>query len=215
MREVRIGILPGQRVLIAGRTGSGKTHFARWLARQMSGGIVLDPKADDAWLDLPGAVVVPGYEIPEDLASPDPERRIRWAILRPPPGELSEMAMAFDGVLADVIARWHDLTVVVDELYTLHISGRPGPGLTGILTRGRSRGISAIMCTQRPRWISRFTLSEADALAVFALTLPADRKPFYELSGKKIFLKMLPPREFLWYIVSSDFVARCAPIEDS
>lgn len=215
MREVRIGILAGQRVLIAGRTGSGKTHFARWLARQMSGGIVLDPKGDDAWLALPGSAVVPGYEIPEALADPDPEQRIRWAILRPPPAEPAEMARSFDGVLYDVVSRWHDLAVVIDELYTLHISGRPGPGLTGVLTRGRSRGIAAIMCTQRPLWISRFTLSEADAIAGFSLNWPADRKTLYEISGKKAFLKKLRPREFLWYIVSSDFVARCAPLEDS
>ena len=209
---VRIGILPGQRVLIAGRTGSGKSYFARWIARQMSGGIILDPKSDVLWLSLPGVMVVNSYTIPPELA--DPKSGIRWALLRPPPEDLDDAARHFDAVLVEVVNGWANLAVVVDELYSLHVAGRPGPGLVALLTRGRSRGLSAIMATQRPAWISRFCLSESDALAGFALNLSDDRRALFAITGKKQFLERLPPREFLWYIFSSDFLARCAPIEE-
>ena len=211
-RIVRIGILPGQRLLIAGRTGSGKSHFARWVARQMPGGIILDPKADDLWLGLPEARIVTSYTVPPELG--EPGSGMRWAILRPAPEDLDEAAQRYDGTLAQIVSGWRNMTVVADELYTLHVSGRPGPGLVALLTRGRSLGLSAILATQRPAWISRFCLSEADALAGFALNLSDDRRALYSITGKRQFLDRLPPREFLWYIFSTDFLARCAPIEE-
>lgn len=64
----------------------------------------------------------------------------------------------------------------IDELFMFHNNGRHGRGLLGLYTRGRSRGITTIACTQRPAWISGFAISEANKYYAFYLEMDADKK---------------------------------------
>ena len=69
----------------------------------------------------------------------------------------------------------------VDELYQLHHNGRAGAGLLGVLTRGRSKGITFLGGCQRPTWISRFCLTESQKFYIYRLLDTRDRKNLAEI----------------------------------
>lgn len=55
----------------------------------------------------------------------------------------------------------HGWCIYIDEAFHLHKHGKwMQDELEKLLTQGRSLGISMVMGTQRPVWISRFSLSE-------------------------------------------------------
>lgn len=197
---------PGQRGILCGQTGSGKTwggifqlqHSPQPLV------IVLDTKGEPAFNTLPlGRETHDFYESGDEMAkalkSPDLPN---YMIVRPSADELADV-MEMDGVLQAIYRARRKCLVFIDEAYQWHVNGKAGAGLTGLLTRGRSMGISTLIATQRPAWISRFCFSEAQKFFIYKLSDKKDRKTIAEYIPD-FDAEIVVPKYNFWYYDNSD-----------
>lgn len=165
---------PGERAFVAGMTGSGKTAFVAWLLQRMDSApvIILDTKEEQKFLALPNSVLV------SDIAGLDQainDESVDYIVLRPPV-ELANDWEELDAVLLHIYINYTNVVVDIDEAYMVHNSARAGRGLNALMTRGRARGITTILCTQRPAWISKFVITEAQKFYIFYLQTREDKK---------------------------------------
>lgn len=173
MADERRSIIPtlGERALIIGQTGSGKTVFCKWLLRRLpqSPVVIYDTKHEGNFADLPNCAATGDWDELHEMAN-NPE--IHYIVFQPEtidPDELDEyLGFHYDD--------FSDVPAYIDELYSFHNNYRAGPGLTKLLTRGRSRGLTTIMGTQRPAMISNFAYSESQSFFVFHLNHDDDIK---------------------------------------
>lgn len=152
-----------QRLLVLGRTGSGKTRAAYWHLAQRNLNympwIVLNHKAEKLIDNAPGAQFVeldfvpkkPGLYIYHPIPEQDDERVTK--------------------LLWQIHAR-ENAGIYVDEGYMVD---RKDPAMQAILTQGRSKHIPMVILSQRPVWLTRFAVSESDFYQLFELTDRADR----------------------------------------
>lgn len=192
----------GERALIVGQTGSGKTAFACHLLHSLKFApfIIYDTKEEEKFDALERSTVVHNEEEKRKALS---DEEIDFVIYRPDL-DVTVDSEAMDNLLLTHYNEHHNIGAYLDEAYSFHNGGRAGTGLTGLLTRGRSRGITSIISTQRPALISRFCISEAQKHFIFRLTDMKDKKrigdfvpDFAELSD--------PPRFGYWrYSVGDD-----------
>ncbi len=195
-------VMPGKRVIISGRTGSGKTVGATWLLSRSPGcWLILDRKYDALLGELG-----PQVELGDNYDKLWAENRV--LVVRPTTSDSTEL----DDWIGHVSERWQHVGLFVDELYYIHKNGQAGNGLTGWLTRGRSRGQSFIGCTQRPAWVSRFCFSESDYIATYALNLADDRKRMLEFTGHPDMLKKFRRYRWGWYDVANDKLTKYGPV---
>jgi len=166
--------LSGERVFVTGQTGSGKTAFIVWLLARMTQSPVMiyDTKEEDKYLTLPDSLLVSSQAEADDAFH---NAEYDYIIVRPPVAETSEPEV-MDAYLLHHYEAYSNCVAVVDEAYQFHRGGRAFPGLIALMTRGRARGLTTIMCTQRPAWISKFLISESQKFYVFYLMLSDDRK---------------------------------------
>jgi hypothetical protein len=66
--------------------------------------------------------------------------------------------------------------IYFDELTNWHRGNQTGPGLINLLTRGRSRGKTTLMATQRPAWVSRSCFTETDKFFIHRMQDLRDAK---------------------------------------
>lgn len=155
-----------QRILIIGKTGTGKTCGAVWhLSHQdfsKKTWIVLNHKGDDLIDSIAGAEHV-------DLDfRPDPKNKGLF-IYHPIP-QVDDDAVT--ELLWDIHAQGN-IGVYIDEGYMIP---NRDPAMQALLTQGRSKNIPMIILSQRPAWITRFCISEADFFQVFYLADKRDRQ---------------------------------------
>jgi len=162
----------GERLIFLGQTGRGKTTgmiavLDRWYygRRQIE---VLDGKADPAWERL----AVPRLTDLRQVV------KRRWpqtpmVVWRPEAGDLA------DPTRLDVWCHWvysrQHTVAVVDELTLLAPSPDPPLGYLSCVTRGRTRDITLLVGTQRPRRVPLITFSEATWVFCFGLSDQRDR----------------------------------------
>lgn len=183
MVEHSILLQPGERGLIVGQTGSGKTYFAVWMLHHEPKAPVLifDTKDEDKFPLMPNARTVSEWMGKNSVMEALEDEKTDYVVFRPSEDHIAD-PMALDGFLRAVYngARgsgpMSGVTVYIDEIYSFHKHGQAGPGLVALLTRGRSRGLKTIMATQRPAWLSRFAITEAQRYYVFRLVDERDRK---------------------------------------
>jgi energy-coupling factor transporter ATP-binding protein EcfA2 len=175
-KEQKLDIRPqqGERALIVGQTGSGKSAFLIWLLMRvpMSPVIIYETKEEPKFQHLPGVVFV---QTPEDLYNAYHDQAADYIVMQPDIDTCSNPTM-LDELLYTHYNQFPNSVCAIDELYMFHNSGRHGRGLLGLYTRGRSRGITTISCTQRPAWISGFAISEAQKYYAFYLEMMNDKK---------------------------------------
>lgn len=195
---------PGQRALIVGRTGSGKTQAALFLLSLMDYDerpwIVLDYKGESNIAQIPGAEVI---NLRADLWKLEPG----IYIIRP---QLFE-AEAVEKLLWDV---WQckNIGLFIDEGYMLPDRS---DAFRAILTQGRSKKISVILLTQRPVAIDRFAISESDYFQIFHLNDKQDRKRVQEYVPYDFDREAkLEPYHSIWYDVAADRLQRLAPVPE-
>jgi hypothetical protein len=167
--------------------------------------VIMDTKHDDNFDDWRP---VSGLQTPKRLAGIWKEKQ--FITIRPKPAETNKDAL--DEYLGDLHESFENFGVLIDETYHFALGPNPGPGLTGLVTRGRSRGQAVIMGMQRPAKIPLFVLSEANAHAVLPLTMDADRKRMEELTGAREMLNRGTPRHWLYYDMDRGELTAYGPV---
>ncbi len=189
----------GERVLTIGQTGSGKTVLNSWLLTRIENSptIIYDTKEEPKFNSLPRSSRVTNWDNVR-RAVDNPE--IDYIIFQPPINEMAD-PMALDNYLMRHYFEFHDCTAYIDEIYQFHKGPHSGPGLMSLLTRGRSKGITTLMSTQRPRYLTNFAISETQKFFVMKITFRDDNKrlsdfiPDYDAKNPPA----LPDHGFLFY----------------
>jgi energy-coupling factor transporter ATP-binding protein EcfA2 len=199
----------GTRTVIAGRTGSGKTTLAAYLMEKRSRQhwAILNPKHTAGYKDLPDAVVMDGWKPAKFDKLIEKHRFVVINFHKE-----QTKAEPMDDCLTYIHDGFEDIGIACDELYYLHVGGKAGDGLTGVLTRGRERNQTFLGLMQRPAWVSRFCFSEADNIVCMALNLEDDRKRVFEMTGDERFMSSLPKRHWRWYNVDADMASLWGPV---
>jgi hypothetical protein len=199
----------GERAFVVGGTGSGKTAFAVWLLPyvDVTPFVIYDTKIERKYEALPASRIVETFK---DLSKACGDKSIDYVIYRPTVSLLHDVK-AMDALLGYHYETFKRSGVMIDELTQFTRSSYPGPGMTSLLTRGRSRGITTVMCTQRPSGIPLFCISESEKYYIFKLKLEEDRERFdgavpgkeYKSAGaiKRLKFSRLPepPKHGFWY----------------
>jgi hypothetical protein len=187
---------PGERGIIIGSTGGGKTGLATWMLRRfpVAPVVIYDTKSERKFEALPRAAVFTDWEV---MAEATYDEELHYLIYRPGAFELHDPGLLDSYLMAHYDA-FPGVPAYIDELTSFQSLGRPRPGLTALLTRGRDLGLTTLMATQRPAFISGYTLSESQNYYIFGLNRAKDRKsvadcvPGYDELGN-------PPRHQFYY----------------
>jgi hypothetical protein len=199
----QLDIIParGERAFIVGQTGSGKTAFACWIVKRtpITPFVIFDTKEETKFDRFENSISVSSWEavLEATTQNENDEPMPDYIVFRPPVEELNDPD-ALDNYLARFYADFRNAGCFIDEAYTFHKGARAGPGLTGLLTRGRSRGLTTIMCAQRPAWISRFAITETQKQYVFKLVDKRDKKTLSDIIPNFDELPD-PPKFGFWY----------------
>jgi hypothetical protein len=173
-----VDIIPGmgERVLICGQTGSGKTAFACWLLREIEPTpfVIYDTKLEPKFDALPNSKRV--HTLDQAAEALD-DIGIDYVIMTPPEAIMGDKK-ALDGLLYHHYRHWQGVGAYIDEVTSFNDNARADPGLLNMLSRGRSKGITCVMSTQRPAWLSRYCLTESQRFYMFAVTDSNDLKRF-------------------------------------
>ena len=195
---------PGKRALILGKTGSGKTIGASWLLSRSPGRwVILNAKYDEFLSQL-------GPHVEWDAKSIiKATKKNRVVVAHPKDFKADEL----DDVLFELCESRHSISVFIDELMYLHKgNGTAGPGLLGLLTRGRSRKQSFIGCSQRPAYLSNFCYSESEYFGVYKLKLPDDWKKIIAFSGQPKIKAERKPHFWGWIDGTEDILTEYGPV---
>lgn len=201
----------GERALIVGQTGSGKTVFAVWLLRHIPTApiFIYDTKDEPKFRRLPNSIVV--TTVQEALKAYHDEK-IDYVIVEPPVELLGDPEQ-LDNYLYYHYMNFRDSVCYIDEAYTFHNNGRAFKGLIALLSRGRSRGITTIISTQRPQGISRLCITEAQKVYVFRLADKLDRKRISDVIPNFDDYKLPPKHGFYFFESGEDSAHLLRPVK--
>lgn len=200
---MRYSFLPdrGERALIVGQTGSGKTAFCVWMMMRIPYApiIIYDTKDETKFQRLPDSKIVVTMQ---EVAEAYDDEELDYIIVQPPV-ELLGKPDLLDDYLWFHYQHLRDSVCYIDEATTFHNNGRAYKGLIALLSRGRSRGITTIVSTQRPQGISRLCITEAQKLYIFRLGDRLDRKRLADVIPNFDDYK-LPPKFGFYYFESGE-----------
>lgn len=164
-----ISIPVQSRGFLTGQTGSGKSTLARLLLADKAQLLVVDPKGE--FYPYQAHTVTSDYRAIPQLG--DRMAETGEAVVWRPPVEDHDPRLVSD-VLLWAFERTNTY-VYIDEVTAVCPNANLYPlYLRAIITQGRSRSVGCLCATQRPAYIPRFVISEAECYYVFRLTQPDD-----------------------------------------
>lgn len=194
MAQLDLSVKANDRTFIAGKTGSGKTFFARYLLQSAKRLVVLDPKG------MLSREEDPDWRLTDWSAAGEKALRggkpCRLRVPYPQNGDWAPFVKA--------VFEARNVTLYIDEMYGVVSPGKNPEvldWLTACWTRGRQLGIGVITATQRPVWVPLFSMSESDWFFVFRLTLDEDRKRLASFMGPSAMYPIPDEFGFLSYNV--------------
>lgn len=179
-----------QRLSVYGQTGSGKTIAGLWHLSQRSFDarpwLVLDFKGDEHIGQLP---------FTDQLSPGKTPRHAGLYVMRPIPQSNDD-----DAVEKTLWGIWQqeNTGLFVDEGYMI---ARKSQAFNALLTQGRSKETPVITLSQRPVWMSRFVISEADFHQVFFLADSSDRDTVQRFIPHTMTAESLPRHHSYYYDV--------------
>lgn len=199
----------GERGLLVGKTGSGKTQngLFQLMNTELWPRIIFDTKIEDAFFSVPQngetMEMFAGLEEFESYAKKSKAKDWPDYILVRPLGHEYVDPEILDEYMRVIYERFGACFIFIDEVVNLHKNGRALPHLMNVLCRGRSRGKTTLMGSQRPAYISRSCLTETDRFYAHKLTDMRDRKTLGEVIPD--FEKYSPPPEYhFWHYSHKD-----------
>lgn len=182
-----------------GQTGTGKTIAALWHLSQRSftqrPWLIFDFKGDEHIAQV-GATELKVGTVP---------KKPGLYVTRPVPEHDDDaVEQAMWGV-------WHqeNMGVFVDEGYMV---SRRNAAFRALLTQGRSKHIPMITLSQRPVWMTRFAISEADFHQVFFLADESDRDVVQRFIPHALGDRRLPKYHSHYYDVGEDQLIGLKPV---
>ena len=162
---MEIRIKSNDRVLIAGKTGSGKSYWIKKVMASLDSFIFYDPKNNHTELTYPTSNNL-------DNLIKLIQKGNKKVVFRP---------MRPDNDIFDNLCKFvyflQNTTLIIDECIFHVSSNKILPWHETLMTNGRTRNIGVWNCTQRPRNIVHNTLiSESEHIIVFNLKLETDRQ---------------------------------------
>lgn len=198
-----VGPNDSQRLVIAGRTGTGKTWDAMWNFAGRSftrkPWVLTDGKGDPYIAKLEKLDGVKVMKVTDR-----PPKRPGIYIIRPRPQTDDE---ALNDFLWSVWDRGNT-GLYFDEGYLIP---KNSPSLAAICTQGRTKKIPLITLTQRPVRVNPFIFSEADFMQIKQLTRQDDIDRIAEW-GLDIGGQQIPPYHSLYYDVGKNITVPCRPV---
>jgi len=203
------------RTIVLGRTGSGKSVFALWLLSKQGFDympwVIIDYKGED----LVGDLLKQNKSIKTISCHDKPPTKPGLYWMQPVP-KLDDEAM--ERWLMKVWAQ-ENIGLFIDEGYALPQKS----AFDIILTQGRSKHIPVIALYQRPVYMSRYAVAQANFFAAFDQNDRRDlhttsqflKPPIIVKDGKETEFALktkLPKYWFLWMDVGDGITSICKPV---
>jgi energy-coupling factor transporter ATP-binding protein EcfA2 len=193
------------RVILLGRSNSGKSQLARAIFVAAKGPkLIVDPQGSET-TRVPGAVTFR-----------DPRRPPDAAVRRFVPIDPADLD-AYDEVYRWVLLRSYPSYVWCDEAGDVFPVRRTPPNARRLLTHGRKRQIGHVATHTRPRELDPNLIAQAAHVVVFQLPNPADRRHVADVAGVEParldeLLGELPPFGYVWHDVAAGTLTAHPPI---
>ena len=206
-----LALRSGERGILIGQTGSGKSWFARAMMGAYVGRrqvIVVDTKHDPCWSRIKGARYVATLAGVKHAKFP----RCPIIVWRPQGAEASNYDV-FDDLYTWVYERGNTVVFVDEVTQTVQSPTSFGTGFNDVVCRGRVRGLIVLYGTQRPVLLPRIIFSESTRFYVFYITDRRDRQTVAGFTNPQLEREIPDRHGFYYFNVKTREVAYYAGLD--